>query len=272
YNETGIATGTPTDAIGTVIVGANCPNNSFNGLSIQNDVDITGFTCLQDNNQLTAGHSAIVISGAGANVRMKGLRIQSSVDSTPPYIAIQHQAGKLYAKQGHITLDQAATYPLGMQQQGVSLAVFDDLTIDGAHMTTQIIGLSTVAATSILRLTEPNFDGLALPLDCTAGTTGLGNSGGITEIATTGGTTNLTLSQCANGVLEVTGVLASNAIIGIFNGGLSGVKLDVANLTTGGFTVEVEVVGGSGSNITQGKRCTGYSDNAAAWQWASTER
>lgn len=58
------------------------------------------------------------------------------------------------------------------------------------------------------------------------------------EVATTGGTTNLTQAQGRSGLIELTGTLASNATI-VYPTTLDG-KILILNKTTGNFTVKVK--------------------------------
>ena len=85
---------------------------------------------------------------------------------------------------------------------------------------------------------------------------------GITSVATTGGLTTLTTAngaadQARAAILEVTGVLASNATIAAPSG-VSKVYL-VANNTTGAHTLTM-TVGGTTINITEGNIELCYTD------------
>ena len=81
--------------------------------------------------------------------------------------------------------------------------------------------------------------------------------GTIETVATTGGTTVLTDDQMANGVLRITGTLASNAVIE-FDG--RSAYWIVENATSGSYTVTVKINGQTGFEIAQGNAQVAYFD------------
>lgn len=87
-------------------------------------------------------------------------------------------------------------------------------------------------------------------------------------VATTGGTTALTSANISAGVLVVTGVLTSNAVLTVPNGTVG--KWVVENKTTGNFSLTLKTVSGSGASVLQTFADAIYSDGTnAAYQSAS---
>ena len=90
--------------------------------------------------------------------------------------------------------------------------------------------------------------------------------GGVQAKSTTGGTTNLTVSEAQNLVLIISGTLTSNATFTLpLNSGSTGIvggQWVVRNATTGNFTVTIAPVSGGGSSVVipQGTVDTIYSD------------
>lgn len=83
--------------------------------------------------------------------------------------------------------------------------------------------------------------------------------GAVLAVGTTGGQTDLTVDQCANGVIRVSGTLTSGALLRI--PGLSAYFI-VENLTTGNFTLQFSTLAGAGQVIAvdRGATVTIYSD------------
>jgi hypothetical protein len=90
--------------------------------------------------------------------------------------------------------------------------------------------------------------------------------GGVQSKSTTGGTTNLTITETQNLVLTISGTLASNAIFTLpLNAASTGIVAGqwiVRNSTTGAFTVTISPVSGGGTSVVvaQGGTETVYSD------------
>lgn len=76
-------------------------------------------------------------------------------------------------------------------------------------------------------------------------------------LATTGGTTTLTTAQNRYPIINVTGVLASNAIIQVRTAEKNWI---VINNTTGAFTLTVKTAAGTGKTIPRGRASTVYCD------------
>lgn len=77
--------------------------------------------------------------------------------------------------------------------------------------------------------------------------------GGVLSKSTTGGTTNLTITETQNLVIVISGTLASNAIFTLpLNTALTGIvggQWIVKNATTGSFTVTVSPTSGGGTSV-----------------------
>ena len=90
--------------------------------------------------------------------------------------------------------------------------------------------------------------------------------GGVLGKSTTGGTTNLTITETQNLVLIISGTLVSNAIFTLpLNTALTGIvggQWIVRNATTGAFTVTISPTSGGGTSVVvpQGTNETVYSD------------
>lgn len=90
--------------------------------------------------------------------------------------------------------------------------------------------------------------------------------GGVLSKSTTGGTTNLTISETQNLIIILQGTLASNATFTLpINASLSGIVAGqwiVRNSTNGAFTVTISPVSGGGSSVVipQGSTETFFSD------------
>jgi hypothetical protein len=90
--------------------------------------------------------------------------------------------------------------------------------------------------------------------------------GGVLSKSTTGGTTNLTITETQNLVIVISGTLASNAIFTLpVNTAATGIVAGqwiIRNSTTGSFTVTISPVSGGGTSvlIPQGSTDTIYSD------------
>jgi len=83
-------------------------------------------------------------------------------------------------------------------------------------------------------------------------------TGGMSTIATTGGTTALTNQQWINRVIKFTGALASNAIIQVPPN--TGSEWTIDNQTSGAYTLTFQTLAGTGVAVGQGKRCKLYCD------------
>lgn len=90
--------------------------------------------------------------------------------------------------------------------------------------------------------------------------------GGVLPKSTTGGTTNLTITETQNLVIVISGTLASNAIftlpLNTASTGIVGGQWIVKNTTTGSFTVTISPTSGGGTSVVvaQGSTETVYSD------------
>lgn len=90
--------------------------------------------------------------------------------------------------------------------------------------------------------------------------------GGVQAKSTTGGTTNLTITETQNLILTISGTLASNATFTLpLNTALTGIVAGqwiVKNATTGNFTLTVSPVSGGGTSviIPQGQTIVIFSD------------
>lgn len=90
--------------------------------------------------------------------------------------------------------------------------------------------------------------------------------GGVQAKSTTGGTTNLTISETQNLVLTISGTLVSNATFTLpLNTAVTGIvggQWIVKNATTGSFTVTISPVSGGGTSvlIPQGETVSIFSD------------
>lgn len=84
----------------------------------------------------------------------------------------------------------------------------------------------------------------------------------VTPLATTGGTTTYANENAISDIIEVSGVLASNAIINLPN--TPGKRRTIVNNTTGAFTLTVQCTGGSGFIVEA--IADGYINNANAFK------
>jgi len=88
------------------------------------------------------------------------------------------------------------------------------------------------------------------------------------QLTTTGGTTTLTTAQAANGIYQVSGALASNAIILV---PATPHNFTVQNLTTGPYTLTVQAQGQTPTaQVIQGKATAMFSDATGVYAVAAT--
>jgi hypothetical protein len=96
----------------------------------------------------------------------------------------------------------------------------------------------------------------------------IGSGTGLVSVSTTGGTTNLSVTQCEAGIVVVSGTLTSNATVNLGTGSAAAFngRYTIVNSTTGAFTLTLQACPTSPSGsvvVAQGSAATVYTNGAA---------
>lgn len=149
-----------TTVTGTVVTATDVSNNVTAGAKFDADAEVDGIVC-RGNANGGAGHQAVTVTGAATHVILRGVSFQSALNA---WKAIGVQGG-VATISGHITCDDGVGFPQAIQGSGTSVIVVKDLTIDGLHAGSNVVGIGTTTATSTLRLGERvNLSACAVPL------------------------------------------------------------------------------------------------------------
>ena len=242
-------------ATDTVVKGLDVSGCTIDGVLVDNagggtpDVTITGLTAI--------GMPATALDLTAGTTRVYGMRATHTTGNALTSIlcnAVRHEI--IGAK-----IDMTGTTGSVGVLCEAGITYLENVAVNGAN-----VGLQVLSGATVILGRNCDFSGSTNPIQLLAGGKILADQSGFLPVAVTNANVTLDSKQQLNRVLAARGVLTADVVIYIpqmVNHSIAGLEYDLSNETSGAHAVTFAGLGGgAGVTVAQGKRASGYMDDA----------